>query len=198
MSFWLDTYTISNEPKCFTGEVFPFDVPQCKFHECGDGGDDVTAQLTEINECDYVDTWPLGLAELFLHNDVLNQAISGYAVHEEMHATPIRPPTEATWTGVSYSLTPNAQPRNPSDSQSADELTTWYDFDDFSGTAGYNGKLTISELPACGTLTALSLVEGEDYVYLTPGDDTSGVDWDATVTESRDVVMNMVVDVTVE
>lgn len=40
MSFWLDTYTISNEPKCFTGEVFPFDVPQCHFHECGDSGSD--------------------------------------------------------------------------------------------------------------------------------------------------------------
>jgi len=47
-----------------------------------------------------------GLADLFLHNDVLNQAISGFPTHGSMDAEIIPSPTEGTWTGTSYSLNP--------------------------------------------------------------------------------------------
>ena len=77
---------------------------------------------------------------------------------------------------------------------------TWYDFDDFEGNAGYNGKLTISQLPACGTLTALSYPEGTDFIYSTPDDPTTDIVWDDVSVdyESTEVVMNMVVDITVQ
>ena len=37
MKWWMGTYTVSNEPKCFTGDAFPFEVPQCVLRECDFG-----------------------------------------------------------------------------------------------------------------------------------------------------------------
>lgn len=69
-----DTYTVSRVQRCYTGDAFPFEVPQCSLHLEDENGAEVASTAH-------------GLAQLNLGNDVLNQAISGYAVHEMMDAT---------------------------------------------------------------------------------------------------------------
>lgn len=88
--WFFDTYTVSRVPMCYTGDAFPFEVPQCKLYN----GETLVASRAH------------GLADLFLHNDVLNQAISGFPTHGSMPATIVAPPTESTWTGTVYSLNP--------------------------------------------------------------------------------------------
>ena len=34
MRWFFDTYTVSNEQKCYNGEIFPYDVPNCELRHC--------------------------------------------------------------------------------------------------------------------------------------------------------------------
>lgn len=113
-----DTYTKSNVPRCYTGDAFPFEVPQCGLKE---GSAHVPSRAH-------------GLADLYLHNDVLNQAISGFPTHEAMPATELPGGLDSSWTGDTYSLNPDPQPR---------ELATWYDFDAFEQETGYTGLISL-------------------------------------------------------
>lgn len=69
-----NTYTVSRVPKCYTGDAFPFEVPQCDLYK------DARTEAGGVNSRAH------GLADLFLHNDVLNQAISGFPTHGSMDA----------------------------------------------------------------------------------------------------------------
>ena len=179
MRWYYDTYTISKEPKCYTGDAFPFEVPQCKLRECDNFGG---YQDGQDHLCPDAGTWPLGLADLFLHNDVLNQAISGYATHDAMPVAWIPPPTESTWTGTTYSLTPTSDPAGLG--PEGGDLGTWYDFDAFEETGGYTGEMTITALPGCGEL----------YVLTGAVPDGQG-GWDLANAEEREVRLGMHVDV---
>lgn len=62
LTWHFDTYTATGEPRCFTGDAFKFDVPSCSLKKSDQP----------------VATRAHGLASLFLRNDVLNSAISGF------------------------------------------------------------------------------------------------------------------------
>lgn len=131
------TYTKSNVPRCYTGDAFPFEVPQCNL----------------AKEGDKVESRAHGLADLYLHNDVLNQAITGYATHAEMPAQETPGPEDSQAFGPSYNLQPSTTPRN---------LDTWYDFDAFQEETGYTGLITLAQIPACGSLQVVTPIPQTD------------------------------------
>lgn len=107
IKWWFDTFTKSNVPRCYTGDAFPFEVPTCNL----------------LKDNVIVASRPHGLADLYLHNDVLNSAISGFPTHESMPAIEGCGALDTDfWSGTNCNLQPSTNPTN---------LDTWYDFDAF-------------------------------------------------------------------